>query len=672
MSNLIVGDDDTNVLRGTTGRDLIYGFDPEGPQGEVTAIAATRVASGVDVPLFVASPPGDLERLFVVSKHGTIDILDLQSGTMLPAPFLDVRTEISSAGEKGLLGLAFDPDFATNGHFYVNLINTAGDTEIRRYQVSSTNPDRADPASETLTIRIDQPDANNHKAGWLGFGPDGYLYAALGDGGGAGDPDNNAQNADSLLGKLLRLDVSADEFPADPDRNYSIPSDNPFASGPGADEIYALGLRNPWRPSFDRGLGDFFIADVGQARWEEVNIGALGANYGWKRFEGNSLFSPETPLSSPATFPIYAYDHSVGESITGGYVYRGSSEGLQGHYFFGDFITGKIFTLHFDGTNWNAVDRTAQITPDVGSISQISSFGEDGAGNLYVVDLGGEIFRLTPQVVSADLGDTINGGSGDDLIFGGSGDDVVAGGIGNDELHGGNGADRLAGGDGDDVLLGDDGNDVFNGQAGLDAMAGGTGDDRYYVDNGGDLVLEKTGEGFDVVYTNVDYRLAVGAEIESLRANAGSADLVLDGNELANQIHGGSGNDLLRGFGGDDILRGDDGIDRLVGGSGHDLLFGGAGMDTFAFGSAADAGNGALRDQIRDFEDGVDQIDLRSFGADFDFIGSAAFGGQAGELRAFQAGANTLVAGDLDGDRAADFEILLTGPHSLSGNDFLL
>jgi glucose/arabinose dehydrogenase len=672
MSNLIVGNDGANVLRGTSGRDLIYGFDPEGPQGEVTSIAATRIASGLDLPLFVASPPGDLERLIVVSKRGTIDILDPQSGTALPVPFLDVSTEISTTGERGLLGLAFDPDFATNGHFYVNLINAAGDTEIRRYQASATNPDRADPASETLIIRIDQPNATNHKAGWLGFGPDGYLYAALGDGGPGNDPNNQGQNIDTLLGKILRLDVSTDGFPGDPDRNYAIPADNPFASGPGADEIYALGLRNPWRSSFDRGLGDFYIADVGQGEWEEINLGASGANYGWRRFEGNELRFPETPASSPVTFPIYTYDHSVGQSVTGGYVYRGSSEGLQGHYFFGDFVTGKIFTLHFDGANWNAVDRTAQITPDVGSISQISSFGEDGAGNLYVVDLGGEIFRLTPQVVSADLGDTISGGSGDDLIFGGSGDDILAGGIGNDELHGGNDVDRLAGGDGDDLLLGDDGNDVLNGQAGIDVMAGGTGDDRYYVDNAGDLVLEKAGEGVDTVYASVDFRLAAGAEIESLRANAGSAELILDGNELANSIHGGGGNDLLRGFDGDDILRGNDGTDRLIGGRGSDLLFGDAGVDTFVFGSAADAGSGALRDQIRDFEDGVDRIDLRGFGADFDFIGSAAFGGQAGELRAFQAGANTLVAGDLDGDRTADFEILLTGPHSLSGNDFLL
>ena len=246
MANLIVGNDGANTLPGTTGRDVIYGFNPEGPQGNVTSIAATRVASGLTQPLFVTSPPDDLNRPFIVEKTGQIKILDLESGTTLATPFLNVGSEISTAGERGLLGLTFDPGFAENGYFYVNLINTAGDTEIRRYQVSATNPDQADPASKTLIIQIDQPDATNHKAGWLGFGPDGYLYAALGDGGPANDPNGNAQNINALLGKILRLDVSADGFPADPNRNYSIPADNPFVGVDGADEIYALGLRNPW------------------------------------------------------------------------------------------------------------------------------------------------------------------------------------------------------------------------------------------------------------------------------------------------------------------------------------------------------------------------------------------------------------------------------------------
>jgi Ca2+-binding RTX toxin-like protein len=672
MANLIVGDDGANVLGGTAGRDVIYGFDPEGPQGQVTSIAATRVAAGLTEPLFATSPPGDLSRLFVVEKQGLIKILDLENGGTLSTPFLDVSGEISIAGERGLLGLTFDPGFAENGYFYVNLINTAGDTEIRRYQVSATDPNQADPASETLIIEIDQPAATNHKAGWLGFGPDGYLYAALGDGGGANDPSGNGQNINTLLGKMLRLDVSADGFPADPNRNYSIPADNPFASGDGADEIYALGLRNPWRSSFDRGLGDFYIADVGQAEWEEVNIGALGANYGWKRYEGNELRFPDVPASGPLTFPIHTYDHSVGQSITGGYVYRGPSEGLQGHYFFGDFRSQKIFTLHFDGTNWVATDRTAQVNENVGTIGPISSFGEDGAGNLYVIDYGGEVFRLTPEVVSADQNDTLNGGNGDDLLFGGSGDDRLNAGTGDDELQGGDGADRLFGAAGRDVLVGGAGNDILDGQTGIDAAAGGAGDDKYNVDDEGDVVVEKAGEGVDTVYASAAYTLAAGSAVEHLRADAGSQGLVLSGNELANSIHGGAGGDTLNGMDGNDTLRGNDGADTLSGGLGRDILFGGAGADTFVFRSAAEAGNGALRDQIKDFEDGADLIDLSEFGVAFDFIGNAGFGGNAGELRAYNTGNNTYVAGDLDGNSIADFQIVLVGLHTLTETDFVL
>jgi hypothetical protein len=240
----------------------------------VSSIAATRVAAGLSQPVFVGAPPGDLGRLLVVEKAGRIKILDLASGQVLAAPFLDVGTEISAAGEGGLLGLAFHPDFATNGFFYVNLINTSGDTEIRRYQLSA-DPNRADPASSALVIRIDQPTETNHKAGWLGFGPDGYLYAAFGDGGGADDPLGAGQDINTLLGKMLRLDVDSDAFPGDATRNYAIPADNPFVGSAPLDEIWALGLRNPWRPSFDRGLGQLFIADVGQNSFEEINLTEL-------------------------------------------------------------------------------------------------------------------------------------------------------------------------------------------------------------------------------------------------------------------------------------------------------------------------------------------------------------------------------------------------------------
>jgi Ca2+-binding RTX toxin-like protein len=289
-----------------------------------------------------------------------------------------------------------------------------------------------------------------------------------------------------------------------------------------------------------------------------------------------------------------------------------------------------------------------------------------------VVDYGGEIFRLTPQVVSADQNDVINGGDGNDLIFGGSGDDRLVGGAGNDQLQGGDGADHLRGSDGNDVLVGGAGNDILTGDSGADAMAGGTGDDKYYVDNSADVVVEKSGEGNDTVFTSVSYRLAAGSEVEHLRASAGSAKLVLTGNELANQIDCGAGNDVLNGGAGDDVLRGNGGNDRLIGGAGRDVMFGGSGADTFVFRSAAETGLGASRDKVMDFDDSADRFDLRSFGVAFDFIGSTGFDGHAGELRAYQAGGNTIVAGDLDGDRAADFQIMLSGVHSLSQGNFLI
>jgi glucose/arabinose dehydrogenase len=456
---LVTGDDGSNIRVGTPGDDLIYGYDPNGPQSVVGSITATRVASGLSQPLFAGTPPGDLSRLFIVEKTGLINILDLASGQILPTPFLDVSAEISTAGECGLLGLAFDPNFATNGRFYVNLVSQNLDTEIRRYQVSTSDPNRAEPASATLVISVDQPDLSNHKAGWLGFGRDGSLYVALGDGGGGGDPFGNGQNIDVLLGKMLRLDVNSDAFPSDPNRNYAIPADNPFVGTTGLNEIWALGLRNPFRDSFDRGLGTLFIADVGQGVWEEINIGQKGANYGWNVFEGPATFAGGTPTGGSAVPPIYFYDHSVGVSIIGGYVYRGTSEGLQGDYFFAD-LNGKVFTLHFNGTSWSATERTPQIAPNVGGINTPVSFGEDGFGNLYIVDLDGEVFRLTPNVTSADAGDDLSGGAGNDMIFAGSGKDLVRGGTGNDTLYGGNGNDMLSGDPGNDFIFGGDGIDV--------------------------------------------------------------------------------------------------------------------------------------------------------------------------------------------------------------------
>src|SRR6516162_9766447 len=383
----------------TAGPDLIPGYDPNGPGGLSGAIIATRVATFFTQPVFVCAPPGDTSRLFVVERTGAIKIIDLTSGQVLSTPFLDVSSQILTDGERGLLGLAFDPNFATNGFFYVNLSSTNGNTEIRRYQVSS-NPNVANPASATTILSINQSEFNNHKGGWLGFGPDGDLYISVGDGGGSGNPLHTGQDINSLRGKILRIDVDS---PPDPGLNYHIPADNPFVGQPGADEIFALGLRNPWRPSFDRATGTFYIADVGQDTWEEIDIGQKGANYGWNHFEGPALFPGGDAISTgPVVAPIYSYNHNgMSASITGGYVYRGDGDALQDQYFFADFVQGKVFTLAFNGSAWVATDRTSQIVTDVGALTLPSSFGEDGSGNLYIVDLGGNIFRLTPTVFSA-------------------------------------------------------------------------------------------------------------------------------------------------------------------------------------------------------------------------------------------------------------------------------
>src|SRR5262245_33061547 len=569
--NLIVGDDRSNTLQGTSGSDLIYGYDPNGSQGQVSSITATRVATGLDQPLFAVAPPNDLGRLFIVEKTGTIEILDLHSGQVLVTPFLDLTGQVAIDGEEGLLGIAFDPNFAQNGYLYVDLINLSGDTEIRRYQVSAGNPNVVDTSTSTAIITIDQPNATNHKAGWLGFGPDGFLYAATGDGGGGGDTFHNGQNMNSLLGKMLRIDVHADAFPGDLARNYAIPADNPFVGVAGADEIFALGLRNPWRPSFDRATGDFYIADVGQNVWEEIDIGSKGANYGWNAYEGPAAFAGGDPVSGGTlTFPIYSYDHSVGHSITGGYVYRGPSDGLQGQYFFADFINDKLFTLRFNGASWVATERTSQIAPNVGTINSPSSFGQDGLGNLYVVDFDGDVFRLTPNAASGDLGDTVDGMGGNDLIFGGAGNDVLAGGFGNDELQGGSGDDDLSGGDGADLLLAGLGNDTLNGGAGADAMGGGSGNDSYFVDSTVDTVTEYASEGNDVVYASADFTLP--GDVEAVVLVEGAGPINAAGNGAANYLVGNSANNTLDGKGGDDLMQGAAGNDIYVIDSTSDLV----------------------------------------------------------------------------------------------------
>ena len=599
--NLIVGNDGSNSLQGTAGADVIYGYNPDGPQSDASTITATRVASGLNQPVFTGAPAGDPGRLFIVEKTGLIKVLDLNTGQVLATPFLDVSSQILTDGERGLLGLAFDPNYASNGLFYVYLINTSGNTEIRSYHVSA-NPNVADAASATPIITIPQPAASNHKAGWLGFGPDGYLYAALGDGGGGGDTFHTGQNINDLLGNVLRLDVHGDAFPGDATKNYAIPADNPFVGTAGADEIFAFGLRNPWRNSFDRALGTFYIADVGQDHWEEIDIGQNGANYGWNTFEGPDLYPGGDPLTGgPAVAPIYAYDHTVGHSITGGYVYRGEGEALQGQYFFADFVQNKVFTLRFNGSSWVATERTSQIVPDVGMVNSPSSFGEDARGNLYLVDFGGEIFKLTPMVASADQADILRGLGGNDMLFGGSG---------NDTLEGGPGADTLIGGPGMDTA---------------------------------------------------DYSASAAAVSVNLLTGLGSGGDaqgdILGGIE---NIVGSAFNDTLTGDNGGNALDGRSGNDTLNGGAGSDTLAGGAGADTFVFDltalTPAQPGSGVV-DHILDYNQGNSGTFNPAEGDTFDFSAllSAGSGQPVGNLvRVLENPSGTAAILQIDQDGAAN------------------
>ena len=345
----------------------------------VAAVSTSLVASGFTAPLYLTGRGNDL---FVVQQGGGIVRVDRTSGAQ--SNFFTV-TGIETGGEKGLLGFAFDPGYAANGRFFVNVTTRISGqlyTEIRRY----TDPGIATEASATV-IRFTQP-FDNHKGGWIDFGPDGNLYIATGDGGSGNDPQNNAQNLGSNLGKILRLDVSADAFPADPLRNYANPASNINGS-----EIFAYGLRNPFRDSFDRLTGTLWIGDVGQSAREEVDTiaaGDAGRNFGWRPLEG-SIPTPGVgdPIPPGTTAPILEYSHAIGQSITGGYVFRGSNiADLSGRYVFGDFVAGKLFSAALDGGGLTDISSAliSAINP--------SSFGEDADGNLYVVDYGGRVFRF--------------------------------------------------------------------------------------------------------------------------------------------------------------------------------------------------------------------------------------------------------------------------------------
>ncbi|MGD0613214.1 MAG: PQQ-dependent sugar dehydrogenase [Anaerolineales bacterium] len=343
------------------------------------------VVTGLNLPVDIQNAGDGSGRLFIVEKSGRI--LILQNGQLLSTPFLDIQARVDSRGtEQGLLGLAFHPNYAQYGTFFVNYIDLNGNTVIARFHVSTGDPNWADPSSEVDILRIHQP-YPNHNGGGLAFGPDGMLYAGLGDGGSEGDPNRTGQNLGTLLGKLLRINVNSGA-------TYGIPPDNPFAAGGGQPEIWVFGLRNPWRFSFDRLTGDLYIADVGQDKWEEVDFIPAGTpgglNFGWSYYEGLHPYQDQPPVNATFTWPVAEYSHADGCAVTGGYVYRGVSlPEWRGVYFFGDYCSGTVWGLiHSNG-------NTFQMKTLFQTGARITTFGLDEAGEIYLVDYGsGTLLRL--------------------------------------------------------------------------------------------------------------------------------------------------------------------------------------------------------------------------------------------------------------------------------------
>jgi len=369
------------------------GFLDNGPPPPIPPGTPTlQLVGNFTEPVYLAAAPGDTVRLFVVERGGTVRVL--HHDTTQARPFLDLSGQIQTGFlEQGLLSIAFDPQYATTGHFFVYFTNPAGDIRIVRYTVSS-DPDSADEATADTILPVPHPGQANHNGGQLQFGPDGMLWVGTGDGGGTGDPDGNAQNKHALLGKLLRLDVSGASG-----GGYTIPADNPFATDTsGAPEVWSYGLRNPWRFSFDRENGDLYIGDVGQNRFEEVDVSPTavqrgrGANFGWDIMEGKHCY-PNDPCTTTGILPVVEYAHGFGTcSITGGYVYRGSALPVMvGHYFYADYCDGSVHSIRYPG-NTDQLDWQI-LSPG----SQISSFGQDSRGELYIMSLRGTVYRIVPS-----------------------------------------------------------------------------------------------------------------------------------------------------------------------------------------------------------------------------------------------------------------------------------
>jgi glucose/arabinose dehydrogenase len=369
-------------------------------------VTFTSWKTGFSSPVDIANPGDGTDRLFIVERNGLIKVIE--NDIILATPFLDITALNSCCGERGLLGLVFHPDYAVNGYFYVNYTDNGGDTNISRFEVDPNDINLADPNSEVIILEVEQP-YSNHNAGDLNFGPfDGYLYIPFGDGGSGGDPEDRSQDGSCLLGKMLRVDVDGGGSPATESQsggdcdftssaNYTIPGNNPFRSDPNVlNEIWSMGLRNPWRFSFDKVTGDMWIADVGQGAWEEVNfesVGDGGGNYGWRCYEGDHAYNlgGGGDCNESYVTPVFEYDHTEGYSITGGYIYRGSIfPNMVGYYITTDYGTEKTWAI-FRDVNGNITTTSYTIS----GINAISSFGEDEAGELYAASLSsGTIYKV--------------------------------------------------------------------------------------------------------------------------------------------------------------------------------------------------------------------------------------------------------------------------------------
>jgi glucose/arabinose dehydrogenase len=363
-----------------------------------------RIANGLSAPIHAAGLPDGSGRIAVVERGGRIRLLNPSTGAFEATDFLSLAGQIDTAGEKGLLSIAFSPNFVVDRTFYLHLNpNTSNTTEIRRYQTLANNLAQADATTADVVMSVAQPSATNHKGGTVEFDNSGRLLISLGDG---GSSSATAQNRNSLLGKILRVDPTTDAFPADASRDYAIPPSNPFAATGGAAEIYAMGLRNPFRMSIDRGTGDLFIGDVGQSAIEEVDRIAASTtalvNLGWDRREGSQPFNGGAD-DPTFTLPVAEYGRTVGTTVTGGVVYRGPIEDLQAQYIFGDFGSNTLWSAPIANLVIGSVLPSGSLTvrntafaPDVGTINSVVAFGTDNDGNVYIVDIGGEIFVLEP------------------------------------------------------------------------------------------------------------------------------------------------------------------------------------------------------------------------------------------------------------------------------------